>query len=109
MATAFGGGIGGQGLLCGALQSSFMVLSLKYGRKNPHDDRKVLYEKTGRLMNRFRKKYGTLNCKGIRVIPEFLDDPEKVAKMKSVYHETVCSELVGNVAEWLLEELTERE
>jgi len=109
IATAFGGGIGGQGLLCGALQSSIMLLSLKYGRSNNTDDRTVLYEKTEHLMNKFKKKYGTLYCRGIRVIPEFIDDPDKLLKMKSVYHEIVCSELVGNVAEWLLEELDRRE
>jgi len=103
--TAFGGGVCGQGLICGALQASFMILGLKYGRKKPSEDRTVLYEKGRHLMDRFRKQYGTLNCKGIRVIPEFINDPEKVAKMKSVYHETVCKELVGNVAIWLLEEL----
>jgi hypothetical protein len=75
------------------------------GGDNPSEDRTALYEKTGRITNRFRQKYGALYCQGIRVIPEFLRDPEKVAQMKSAYHETVCKELVGNVAGWLLEEL----
>jgi len=106
IATPFGGGIAGNGLICGALQGAIMCLGLKYGRTDSKTDRQVLYQKVDNLLEKFREYYGTLDCSGIRMFPEILkQDPVKLKKIKDCYHENVCNELVKNVAGWVAEEL----
>lgn len=106
IATPFGGGIAGKGLICGALQGAIMCLGLKYGRTDSKTNRKVLYQKVDNLLKKFKDYYGTLDCGSIRMIPEILhNDPVKLKRLKDCYHENVCNELVRNVATWLAEEL----
>jgi C_GCAxxG_C_C family probable redox protein len=38
IASAFGGGMGGQGEVCGAVSAAFMILGLRYGSAGHHDD-----------------------------------------------------------------------
>jgi len=106
IATPFGGGIAGNGHICGALLSSLMILGLKHGRTESNADRTALYEKTNNIIAKFKEKYGTINCGEIRMIPSIIfNDPVKLKKLKNSYHEIVCSDLIKDVAEWLLEEL----
>ncbi len=37
IATAFGGGIGGTGSVCGALVGAVMAISLRHGRRDPSE------------------------------------------------------------------------
>ncbi|HAR95770.1 MAG TPA: hypothetical protein DCR97_07390 [Deltaproteobacteria bacterium] len=65
IACGFGGGMGGQGEVCGALSGAIMVIGAKYGRGNGDDKAKkgITYGKTRELMERFSAKHGTYICR----------------------------------------------
>jgi C_GCAxxG_C_C family probable redox protein len=61
-ATAFGGGMGRKGSVCGALTGALMALGLVYGRSRPSDDREKIYGLTRELYDGFVKKFGSPFC-----------------------------------------------
>lgn len=106
IATPFGGGVAGNGLMCGALLGAIMCLGLKYGRTDRETDRQLLYQKVDNLLQKFKEYYGTLDCGGIRMIPPILkNDPDKLKRIKDCYHENVCNDVVRNVAGWVAGEM----
>jgi C_GCAxxG_C_C family probable redox protein len=62
IATAFGGGMGRKGSVCGALTGAFMALGLVYGRSKPTDDREKIYGLARELYDRFTEKFGSPLC-----------------------------------------------
>jgi C_GCAxxG_C_C family probable redox protein len=62
VATAFGGGMGRKGSVCGALTGALMVLGLVYGRSKPSDDKEKIYELTRELYDGFTKRFGSPFC-----------------------------------------------
>jgi C_GCAxxG_C_C family probable redox protein len=85
LATAFGGGIGLSGEICGALVGATMGVSSVHGRKNPWDGSSEeiidqLYGNPGRyrffnqIPYKFKAKYGTIQCKELnRDFPQWFD------------------------------------
>lgn len=65
IATCFGGGIAGKGLICGAVSGSLMSLGLHFNRLHP--DEKELYgelrTKAQELIDCFQQEKGSINCK----------------------------------------------
>lgn len=63
-ATAFGGGGGRSGSLCGALSGALIVLGVLHGRSSPQE--KELYNhvqaQAGKLMDEFKSEFGDINC-----------------------------------------------
>jgi len=64
IAIGFGGGMGGRGLVCGALTGGTMVIGLKFSmsgsdEKNPKE---LVYKKTRALLKEFESRYGTVFC-----------------------------------------------
>jgi len=65
IACAFGGGMGRQQHICGAVTGALMSIGLKYG-KALHDDeskKKETYAKTVEFFNEFSKIHGSINCR----------------------------------------------
>jgi C_GCAxxG_C_C family probable redox protein len=62
--TAFGGGMGRQQHICGAITGALMVLGLKYGKGlNDNEEKKWnTYLKTKEFFDEFRKINGSVNC-----------------------------------------------
>jgi len=67
VATGFGGGIGKQGEVCGALTGSVMVIGLLNGRKdaNDRDAKQTSYALTSEFIRRFQVENGALCCRDL--------------------------------------------
>lgn len=66
---AFGGGMGGTQGVCGAVSSiAFVVGGIKSLGMNklPETNKKVSYELTGKLMEKFKNNVGTIMCSEIK-------------------------------------------
>lgn len=62
LATGFGGGVSRTKSVCGAVTGAVLVLSAKYGRTVPADDRTVLMGKVQALVADFRERFKSENC-----------------------------------------------
>lgn len=85
---AFGGGIAGQGLTCGAVTGALMVIGLAFGRTDPADyDAKTLTrERAKEFLRLFEARYTTTECRLLLEID--IGDPE-LAGFKSRCHQVV--------------------
>ncbi len=62
IATAFGGGFGGRGLVCGAISGGTMAIGLKRGRSKGAESPAPAYELSLELCRRFEERFGTTLC-----------------------------------------------
>jgi C_GCAxxG_C_C family probable redox protein len=102
IATAFGGGIGRLGSLCGALTGAIIAIGLKYGTNEIILKKK---EKTYKLAQKFYEQFakasGSLFCK--ELIGYDLTDPEELDKArKSNVHKEKCTHFVKEAVEILI-------
>jgi C_GCAxxG_C_C family probable redox protein len=101
IATAFGGGIGRQGQICGALSGGIMAIGVRYGRDVPQDlEAKDRSYALARELNRFREEFGTVNCYDL--IQCDLLTPEGRAHAKEIRWET-CAKFIARTTEIVLE------
>jgi len=65
MSCGFGAGMGRTQEVCGAVSGGILVLNHIYGRGESEDKQKqeLTYLKVRELIQKFEKKYGTVNCK----------------------------------------------
>ena len=95
IATAFGGGMAGQGETCGALTGAMMALGLKYGRErgDDNDSKAVTYGKVRQLFAAFEKEFGTCVC--FDLIGIDLTTPEGLQQAKDAgLHQRICPKYV---------------
>lgn len=64
-ACAFGGGVAGTAQTCGAVNGALMVLGLAHATAEPGNGpaRQNTYAATRRLLDGFRERHGSLNCR----------------------------------------------
>jgi C_GCAxxG_C_C family probable redox protein len=106
LATAFGGGIGGRGNVCGAVVGSVMAIGLKYGREEPWQPRDKAYALAQEFCRRFEQEMGTLSCRELTGMD--LSTPEgRDAFYSSDVPIRVCLQ-AGGTAFRLVMELLER-
>lgn len=65
VATAFGGGIGGTGAVCGALAGAVMAIGLKLGRREPTERDAKAYGLTQVMRRRFETAMGHVDCRAL--------------------------------------------
>jgi C_GCAxxG_C_C family probable redox protein len=63
IATAFGGGIGGTGSVCGALVGGVMAIGLREGRRDASERDARAYRLTQELRRRFEAAMGHVDCR----------------------------------------------
>ena len=66
LASAFGGGMAGQGEVCGALTGALMALGAARGKElaaDPVGARKALYEQARQITQSFRLAHGSILCR----------------------------------------------
>ena len=109
LAFPFGGGLGRQGYVCGALCGASIILGAKYGKmlQGKETYREKLYGLTQELLEQFRKKHGTILCR--ELINFDLSKPEELSEArKAGVFTTKCPVFVHQAAE-ILEELLKEE
>jgi C_GCAxxG_C_C family probable redox protein len=106
IATAFGAGIGGGGVICGAVIGSIMAIGLKHGREEPSQPRDRAYALALEFSRRFQEETGSLSCRELTGID--LSTPEgQQAYYRSDVPIRVCLPAIG-AAFRLVMELLER-
>jgi C_GCAxxG_C_C family probable redox protein len=102
IATAFGGGIGRRGSLCGALTGAIMAIGLKHGtNKTVLAEKEKAYEIALRFYEQFVKECGTPFCR--ELIGYDLTNPEELERLrKSNVCEEKCSYFVTKAVEILI-------
>lgn len=94
-ATAFGGGMGRSGHICGAVSGGLIAIGLAVGRTEAKDEdgKQEAYEAARQLLQSFRRQWGALTCRELTQCD--LSTPEGYAKYKELkLHETKCSKIV---------------
>jgi C_GCAxxG_C_C family probable redox protein len=77
VASAFGGGIGGRGSLCGALTGGIIAIGLNFGSNTPSPkEREEAYLLALKSYNRFKKECGSTLCRDL--IGYDLTDPREL-------------------------------
>jgi C_GCAxxG_C_C family probable redox protein len=101
IATGFGGGMH-LGQTCGAVTGAIMVIGLKYGKTKADDNKakEKTFELVKRLADKFRARYGSIECKALLGCDITTPEGLKEARDKKLFT-TICAEYVGTAAEIL--------
>lgn len=82
VASAFGGGIGRRGSLCGALTGGVITIGLRYGTNTPSSKtREQAYSMALEFYERFEKECGSVLCRDL--IGYDLTNPEDLKAARS--------------------------
>ena len=102
IATAFGGGIGRRGSLCGALTGAIMAIGLKHGtNKTVLIEKERAYEIALKFYEEFVKACGSPFCR--ELIRYDLTNPEELERLrKSNVRDEKCSHFVKKAVEILI-------
>jgi C_GCAxxG_C_C family probable redox protein len=101
ISCAFGGGMGRQQHICGAVTGALMALGLKYGKalNDPDEKKHQTYAQTREFFKRFTELNGSVNCK---VLLDGLDmnDPDDHQKiMEQKLFDIKCEKYVSDAVE----------
>ena len=108
VATPFGGGISGQGLMCGCLTGAAMAVGLAQGRREADLEAKNrCYTTVRQIFNEFETKFGTYLCRELSGV-DFSTEEGRQQYAGSV-HTRVCVPLVAWATRMALKELGKRE
>ena len=101
IATGFGGGMH-LGQTCGAVTGAIMVIGLKYGKTKADDNKakEKTFELVKRLADKFKARYGSIECKALLGCDITTPEGLKEARDKKLFT-TICAEYVGTAAEIL--------
>jgi C_GCAxxG_C_C family probable redox protein len=100
-ACGFGGGLGRQQMICGAVSGAVMALGMRFGKAidDPEEMKIDTYNRTRELIREFIKLNGSVNC---RQLLKGLDmnDPEDHKKIEAMHlFETSCEKYVADAVE----------
>jgi len=102
IATGFGGGLGRNGFLCGAVAAGTMMIGLKGRGKG----KKQVYPVVDRFLNDFKSRFGSVNCR--ELIGVDLKTEEGMAYLRKEGGER-CSQFVRYAADKVSEILGGKE
>jgi len=103
IATAFGGGIGRCGCVCGALAGGVMAIGVKYGTNAPSEEKRLKsYRLAQKLYKQFESQHGSVLCR--ELIGYDLLNPKELDKArKAKVFEEKCADFVRKTVETLIE------
>ena len=104
LADGFGGGIGHNGLTCGAVSGAIMVLSLKYGRTKPQNQpaKEKLNDKIQQFIQKFQAHHQTINCKDLLGVDISTKQGLNTANQQNLF-KNQCPKYVNSAAHILTE------
>ena len=111
LSAAFGGGMGGQRLICGAVSGMNMALSCiaGYDEAEDMDTKKELYANVRRMAAVFTEQYGTLVCRDLLTQSGIRAKEEPSERTPEYYRTRPCVRYVEACAGILTDMLNERE
>jgi len=109
LSAAFGGGLGRQGEVCGAVSGALMVIGLENGHITPEDKaaKEHTYELTRRFIAEFTRRNGTIQCRDLLGCHIGAPEGMKQAQEQNLF-KTVCPKLVAEASQILSEMLDEK-
>ncbi len=104
VSTAFGGGMGRLGEVCGAVTGAYMLIGLKYGKVKEEDSqsKEMAYELVNKFSDKFIEMNGSINCRELIEVDLKSDDKNIIAEKVK----TICTKAVKDAAV-IIEELLE--
>jgi len=103
IASAFGGGIGGKGSLCGALTGGVIAIGQRYGSNKPIlDEREKAYSLALKFYDRFQKEHGSVFCRDL-IGYDLTDPKERKKAWDSNVFMSKCLHFVEKAVEILME------
>jgi len=96
IATGFGGGIGKQGEICGAVSGGIMLIGLAANRMSSEDKhaKETAYSNASILISRFKQNFGTFRCQDLLELD--IAEPSQLENYRSMkLKERLCSRAVG--------------
>jgi len=101
VATAFGGGMGRCGSVCGALTGGLMAIGIKYGTNEPSaEKRSKASELARKLYQTFEKQNGTVMCRGL-IGFDLSDEEQRRRAYEEDIFELKCTFFVKKIVESL--------
>jgi C_GCAxxG_C_C family probable redox protein len=96
--SAFGGGIGRRGEVCGAVTGALMALGLASGHAdNSEASKAATYALVDDFLVRFQQAHGALSCRSL--IGHAIDTPEGLQRAREAgVFSTICPRLVAGAA-----------
>ena len=94
LSSSFGGGMGRQREVCGAVSGMLMVAGLLYGYDGPEEGqiKKEHYERVQQLCGQFREEAGSIVCREILKNPP--SDPSPTPRTAEFYQQRPCARMV---------------
>jgi C_GCAxxG_C_C family probable redox protein len=98
--SAFGGGMGHLGEICGAVAGAMMLIGLKYGKykKDDMDSNNITYKNVKEFTEAFKAKHGSIKCTDLIGFNLSNDDELSKANGSGVFRK-ICPELVRDAVE----------
>jgi C_GCAxxG_C_C family probable redox protein len=99
IASAFGGGIGRRGEVCGAVTGALMALGLATGHAdNDETSKAATYELVDKFLRRFQAAHKSVTCRTL--IGHSMDTSEGLERAREAgVFKTICPHLVADAAE----------
>lgn len=98
VSSAFGGGIGCGGGVCGAVTGALMVLGLKYGNASSDRGQRPSYDRAKEFFARFREINGATECRELLDCDISTEEGMERATKESLFT-TRCPKIVKDAAE----------
>lgn len=107
--AGFGGGVGGQREMCGAVTGMIYILGHIYGDYDPHDTeaKTELYKAVRELSNIFKAEFGTTNCRELLLKASVIPKPDPSERNAEYYKKRPCAHFVRKAAELAASKLSE--
>ncbi len=105
LSACFGGGLGRQREVCGAVSGMCMALSLKYAPQDPKDQaaKAAFYARIQDVCNRFKTQNGSIICRELLGLPPGPQDPTPQPRNAAYYQHRSCADKVKCAAAILAE------
>jgi C_GCAxxG_C_C family probable redox protein len=103
LASTFGGGLGRQASVCGAVTGALMVLGLRYGSAEvpSPEEKKRVYGYVGCFLAAFKARHGSMICK--ELLGCDISTPEGMEQaLAKNFHTDICPQFVRAAAEILV-------
>ena len=99
VSSAFGGGMGHNDEMCGAVSGALMVVGMKYGRVRVDDAEAKLkcYTLAADFMTQFKKLYGSVQCTDLLGCNLSTEQGMQQARDRDLFN-TLCVDLVRDAA-----------